>query len=131
MRSTPTPDVGDRGEDRHEALHDEGREPERELVDEDHRGPRHQRLSEHDHLLLAAGKRPRRGAPALLQLGEQIERVLGPALRFIPRQDVGGDAQVVGDRQLGQEPPPLGDHGHARPPDPLRSALREVLGRRA
>ena len=41
-------------------LHDDGREPERQLVDDQHLGLVHQRHREREHLLLAArrGRRP-------------------------------------------------------------------------
>ena len=57
IRRMPTPECGDRLERGGEALHDDGREPERELVDEDHARVGDERLREHHHLLLAARER--------------------------------------------------------------------------
>ncbi len=66
---------GDSLERRHEALDDDRREAERELVDEDDLRLRDEGLGEHDHLLLATREQARRDAPALLELREELERV--------------------------------------------------------
>ena len=76
---------GDGLERRREPLDDDRREAERELVDEqDHARLRDERLREHDHLLLAAGEQAAGDRPALLELGEQLERVRDPALGLLP-----------------------------------------------
>ncbi len=67
--------VGDALDHRHQALDDDRRQPERELVDHHHLRLRRQRLCQHDHLLLAARQRPGGGVEPALELGEQLERV--------------------------------------------------------
>ena len=47
-------------------------------------GLRDERLGEHDHLLLAAGEQAALGLPALLELGEELERLRDPAPRAWP-----------------------------------------------
>ena len=47
----------DRGDDGNEALDDDRCQSQRQLVDEHDGGLRHERLRQHDHLLLAAGER--------------------------------------------------------------------------
>ena len=100
---------------RDQAVDDHRREPERQLVDEHEPRPRDERLGEHDHLLLAARQRARGVVEPLLELGEQLERALRPASASRARQRVRGDADVVLDGQLGQQPPALGDDRDARP----------------
>ncbi len=67
---------GDRLQHGREALDDDRREPERELVDEHHARVGDERLGQHDHLLLAAREQAAGDAPALLELGEELERTL-------------------------------------------------------
>ena len=55
------------------ALHDDRREPERELVDQQDLGLVHQHAREREHLLLAAGEAARRLLAALGELGEELE----------------------------------------------------------
>ena len=74
---------GDGLEHGREALDDDRREPERQLVDEDHARVRDERLREHDHLLLAAREQAAGDPPALLELGEELERARDPALRVL------------------------------------------------
>ncbi len=68
--------LGDRPDRRYEPVDDDRREPERELVDDHEPRMGHERLREHDHLLLAARERAGRIVEALLELGEQLERAL-------------------------------------------------------
>ena len=111
---------------RHEALDDNRRQPERELVDEQDRGMRDERLREHDHLLLASREQAPRDGPPLLELGKQLERVCDAPLRVVAAQRVGRDAKVVLDRQLGQKPPSLGDDRDAGAAHLLGAMPREV-----
>ena len=53
----PAPDAAISWSDGREALDDDRREPERELVDQDDARVRDEGLREHDHLLLAARER--------------------------------------------------------------------------
>ena len=64
---------------RDEPLDDDGRETERELVDEQDPRLRDERLREHDHLLLAAGEQPGQAGPPFLELRKELERVVDPA----------------------------------------------------
>jgi hypothetical protein len=88
------PDAGLRhvGQGRHQALDHDGREAQRELVDQQRRRARDQRLREDHHLLLAARQRARVDVPALLELGEQLERVLDARARLVARERIGRDA---------------------------------------
>ena len=98
-------------ERRHEPFHDDGREAERELVDEDDARSRDERLGEHDHLLLAAREEAAGDGPALLELGKELERERDPAACIRSGERVRRDAEVVLDRELRQEPPALRDDG--------------------
>ena len=60
-----------------------GAKPERQLVDDHETGPRHERLGEHDHLLLAARQRPRPARQPLLELGKQLERTCASRPRVL------------------------------------------------
>ena len=80
---------------RDEPLDDDGREAERELVDEQDPRLRHERLREHDHLLLAAGEQPGQAGPPFLELRKELQRVLDPARRVRPAEGIRRDAQVV------------------------------------
>ena len=113
-------DVLHRGD---EALDDDRRQPERELVDEHElraarRAPAQARPS--------AARRPRGsapGRPALLELGEELERERDAAAwPRRGRERVGRDAEVVLDRQHREQSPTLGDDGEP--------AARIVSGRR-
>ena len=127
MRRTATPEAATARERGHEALDDDRREPERELVDEQDLGTRHERLREHHHLLLAAGQGAAQNVPPLLQLGKELERILGAALGVLLAERIRGDPQVVGDRQLVEKPPAFGHDGHAGAPNPLRPPAREIV----
>ena len=121
------PGARDLLERRHEALHDDRRQAQRELVDDHDPRPRDERLGEDDHLLLAAREQARRRLPARLELaGRARARSAIRALRSLARERVRRDAQVVLHRQLGQQPPPLGDDRDARGADRLGPRAREV-----
>ncbi len=70
----PDAGLGDRADRRDQALDDDRRQPQRQLVDDHEPRLRDERLREHDHLLLAARQRARLRAEPLLELGEQLER---------------------------------------------------------
>src|SRR5262249_4418410 len=74
---------GHRLDRRHEALDDDRREPERELVYEQHARTGDERLREHEHLLLAARQQTALRRPALLELREQAERIVDPVLALL------------------------------------------------
>src|SRR6185312_8464131 len=77
-------------ERRDQALDDDRGEAERELVDEHELRPRYERLREHDHLLLAAREGARDRLPAGLEMREELDGVLDPALRVLARKGIGG-----------------------------------------
>ena len=116
----------DRLDRRDEPLDDDGREPERELVDEDRARTRDERLCEHDHLLLAAGQEPSGHRPAPLELGEELERVGEAVASLLPRERVRGDAQVVLDRERRQEASAFRDDRNPGRADPLGPAMGEI-----
>ena len=60
-------------DDRQQLLHDDRRQPERELVDEQHVGVVQQRDGQRQHLLLAARQRRRQLVLAVGELAEQLE----------------------------------------------------------
>ena len=111
----------------HQALHDDGSETERELVDHEHLRLRHERLRQHHHLLLATGEQSATDLPALLQLGEQRQRVLDALGRGRPGQRVGGDPHVLLDREIGEQPPPFGHHRHTGGADLLGASVGDRL----
>ena len=113
-------------ERRHEALHDDRRQAQRELVDDHDPRARDEGLGEHDHLLLAAREQARRRLPARLESREELERVGDPLLALVARERVGRDAEVVLHRQLGQQPAPLGDDCDARGANRLGARACEV-----
>ena len=114
-------------EGRHEPLDDDGCEAERELVDEHDPGSRDESLGEDEHLLLAAREQAGVHVPALLELGEELERVGRPARRVLAGERVRRDPEVVLDREVRQEPPPLGDDRHPRGANLLGAEAGEVL----
>src|SRR5438445_10126297 len=67
--------------------------------------------------LLAARAEHREG----LEAEGEVARDVAPGLR-----SVGAEQEVLLDRQLGEEPPPLRHHGDAQPHDLLRGSLREI-----
>ena len=123
---------GDRLDRRHEALHDDRSEAERELVDEQdaragRRAPARARAS--------AARRPRAAgracASALSSSGKSSSARAQPVSSLATRQRVGRDSEVVARRERRQEAPALGDDGDPGCADPLRRAARSDPGRRA
>ena len=107
-----------------ELAHDERSQAHRELVEqEDARigdeGPR-----DGEHLLLAAGEGARHLTAPLLQPGEGLEGPLLDRLR-VETTPVGPDAQVLADREVGEDPPALGDRAETRPGQLLGRGLAD------
>jgi hypothetical protein len=126
----PGAGLGDRGDHRDQAADHDGRQAQRELVDQQVARLRDQRLGQHDHLLLAAGQRPGQRGQPLGELGEQLEDP-GPAgLRLLAREGIAGHPQVVLDGQVREQPAAFGDDRDARLPDPLGAPAGEVDSRR-
>src|SRR4051812_47086291 len=117
--------LDDAPDDRHEPLYDDGGETQRQLVDEDEPRLRHDRLREHDHLLLAAGEHARLGVQSPAELGEERERAVSAFAALGARHRVRRDLEVVVDGQRGEQPPPFRDDGHAGAPDALGPPRRE------
>src|SRR6266498_189599 len=59
-------------------------------------------------------RNPPCGLPARLELGKQSKRIVDTTRRGLPRERVRRHAQVLGDRQVGQQAPPLGHHRYSR-----------------
>src|SRR4051794_30041476 len=117
----------DRLERRHEALDDDRREAERELVDEHEPRLRDECLREHHHLLLPTGEEARLAQPPLLQLGEELQRVRDPLLRPLRAQHVSRDPQVVLHREGRQQPPPFRDDRDAGAAHALCAQSGQIL----
>ncbi len=97
-----------------ELRHDQRGEAHRQLVEQQHLGVRDQRPRDGQHLLLAAGH----GAGQLpAALGQPGERLVGPLLDRLQVEAtlVRPDAEVLLDRQVGEDAPSLGDRTEAGP----------------
>src|SRR3990172_4509920 len=68
---------------------------------------------EGQHLLLAAGERPRHLAAAFAQYGKQVPHALQITAHFAVAPSVRAQGQVFLDRKLGEDAAPLGDVGDA------------------
>ena len=103
-------------------IDDDRREPERGLVEQEQRRPRHERPADREHLLLAARERAAVLAQPLAQDREEAQHVLvgGVEVGAIAR-DRTAEPQVVGHREPREHAPPLG-----RERDP---AAHDRLGR--
>ena len=107
--------------DREDLLHDQRRQAERRLIQQQQPRPQQQRARDRQHLLLAARKRAGLLAEALAQSGEIAEHaleVLGDALTVAA--DVAAKPEVLLDRQLEERAAPV---RHVRD-----AALHDVLG---
>ena len=91
-------------DDVEQRVHDERREAERELVDEQELRLEQQRAPEREHLLLAAGERRRVLVAARAQGGEHVVDVGDAPFGVAPLGGVGGErgAKVVAHRQAGE-----------------------------
>ena len=96
----------DRAEHVEEVADDRRRQAERQLVDHQQAGLRHERLGQRQHLLLAAGEEAGRLGVALGQDREQLQH-LGPggfdAGRVLAERP-GGEAEVLVDGDGGEDP---------------------------
>ncbi len=116
-------------DDAQQVLHDDGREAERQLVDEEHVRLVQQRHREREHLLLATRQRRRHLVAPPGEVGEQLEHV-GDA-----PPDVGGvvavhertDLQVLADRHVGEDALATGQHLDAAVHAPFGGDVRDRL----
>src|SRR4051794_31609607 len=83
-----------RAERLEDLAHDERREPERGLVEEEKPRLRHHRASEREHLLLAAGERPCLLLAAVVEAWEEFEYARQVARRLAALRP-GAEAQVL------------------------------------
>ncbi len=120
--STVKPSFADATNKREDLLDDERRQTGLEVRPRGaHLRLRHERTADRDHLLLAARKRAGELAAALEKARKQrvdplaAFRVMAARLR-----EEGADAQILLDRQLGEEPPVLGNMGDAGLDDAMR-----------
>ena len=93
----------------HEALDHDGCKTQRELVDDEDLWSRHERLGEHEHLLLAAREGAPESASTVLESRKQTLRVCDPGSCVLSRERVGRHPQVVLDREVVKHAPALGD----------------------
>ena len=97
-----------------EDLGDEDRgEAHRRLVEQEARGAAHQRAGDGEHLLLAAGEAAGDEVALLLQDREHGEGVRHVLLHPVVGVEEGAEAQVLLDRQVGEDLPALGRLGEA------------------
>ena len=82
-------------DDLEDLLHDDGREAERELVDDEHVGFVHERHRQREHLLLAAGELLRRRVEAVAEDGEQLDGLVDAAFLLATAVQEGGGPQVL------------------------------------
>ena len=100
---------------------DDGREPERQLVDQQEPGPHRERHGEREHLLLPTRQVSGAVARAVAQEREELERLLDdlrlPArlLAAGPR----GEPEVLADRERREHTPAAGRHRDAESGDAL------------
>ncbi len=96
------------GDDVEHVVDDGRRQPERRLVEQHDAWPRHQRPSDRHHLLLAARQLAGRLATLVAQDRKQV---VDPLQRLRSRRarrgQIAAEFEVLLDRHLGKEPPPL------------------------
>ncbi len=95
------PGLVDRSEDAEDLAHDQGRQTQRRLVEQQEPRTQHQRARHREHLLLAARERPGRLVPALPEHRKVAEHALEvvpevASLASAPR----AEAQVLLDREV-------------------------------
>ena len=122
--------LADLGERREDDVDDLRREAERRLVEQQDIGPGDERARDRELLLLAAGERTRPAPRELLDDRElrvdRLDVLAGARARAPPRE---AEPQVLLDRQLGEDAPPLGHERDARARDVLgRPAAQRVAG---
>ena len=108
----PPVDLGDHLAD---ACDHPRRQPERRLVQEQHPGRGHQRPGDRQHLLLAAGEQPGALARALAQQRKQLEHPLPRRSARPRRRREAAGAQVLLDREVGEDLAALRHLDHAGP----------------
>jgi hypothetical protein len=108
------------------ALDEDRRQPHRGLVHEHQLRPRHQRPPHRDHLLLSAGERARKLAPALVDDGEQGVHAL-VVLGVASTMQVCAHLQVLEDRHRAEEAAILGHDGHSPADAMARRSAGDVL----
>ena len=104
----------DAAHDAEDLGHDQRRQAEGGLVQQQQLGPQHQRAADGQHLLLAAGQRAGLLVAPLLQDREAREHALHVLHHLgLVAAHVGAQAQVLLDRQAGEGAAPVGHVGHA------------------
>jgi 3-oxoacyl-[acyl-carrier protein] reductase len=109
-------------DDRQQALDDDGREPEAELVQQQQARAAGERAGDGQHLLLAAGQQPDRPRLQRLQGREVLER-----LRRVERLAAVAQPEVLGDGQAEEQTAALGDVRDPAPRAALGRHPRRVL----
>ena len=120
--------VADRLQPRGEVLHDERREAERELVDEQQLRPAGERGADREHLPLAAGEQPRLArAQARERRKVLVDRLDEPAPLRRARGARHGGLEVFGDREVLEHLAALGDEHDAERGHAVRRAVLDAL----
>src|SRR4029450_5425384 len=108
--------------------HDDRREPERRLVEEEETRPRHQRSGNREHLLLPAGERSGLLSAATLDPGEVAAHALVD-LGEPAAVEIGAEAKVLVNRELPEDAAAFGDVRNSGACDPLGRGARDALAR--
>ena len=133
------PALMDFADDLEYRLHDDRREAERGLVEQQQPGLRHQAARDRDHLLLAAGERPAELVGERPDIGKEVEHRVGLAADRGARGVAvrGAEHDVLAHAEAGKDAPPFGHMGdaelydRARPEARDRLAVEQDLSRRA
>jgi hypothetical protein len=109
-----TPSAATEADDLEDLLDHQRREAHGGLVEQQQAGPRQQRAADGDHLLLAAGQGAGHLLQALLDPRQHAEDALHVGLDgFVVAPAVGAHAQVLLDRQAGEDAAPFRHQGQA------------------
>ena len=111
--------------------HDQGRQPFRRFVEQQHARVSHQRAADCEHLLLAAGKRAGKLRVALLEPREQAKDTLNVPWLGGLALALPGDGEVFTHRQRWKDPAALRDEADAEPRNPLGAQAADGLAKQA
>ena len=113
-------------DDLKDLLDNPGCEAERRLVQQQHRGPAHQRPRDRQHLLLAARQAARGLGGSLAKNGKESEQALHVPLDVLPAgAQESAEPQIVPDAHFLEQLALFGDQGDARLQGAIRRGIRE------
>ena len=111
-------------DDLEDLLHEERREAEGRLVEEQELRLGHQRAADREHLLLAAGERPARLASRSRRRGKSAEHALEAGSDSVSRPQVGAHLQVLAHREVREDAAALRHVGDAERHEHLGARAR-------